>query len=63
VIFIHSLLFTPLVSFFAYALIPDEVRPQCFNNMKGSGRQHTLEQMRRLPGKRISDTSGPDGKT
>ena len=33
VIFIYSLLFTSLVSFFAYALIPDEVRPQYFNNL------------------------------
>jgi amino acid transporter len=33
VIFIYSLLFTSLVSFFAYALIPDDVRPQYFNNM------------------------------
>jgi len=33
VIFIYSLLFTSLVSFFAFALIPDEVRPQYFNNL------------------------------
>src|SRR5260370_40814688 len=33
VIFIYSLLFTSLVSFFAYALIPDNVRPQYFNNL------------------------------
>src|SRR3954453_2313049 len=33
VIFIYSLLFTSLVSFFAYAIIPDEVRPQYFNNL------------------------------
>ena len=33
VIFIYSLLFTSLVSFFAYALIPDDVRPQYFNNL------------------------------
>jgi amino acid transporter len=33
VIFIYSLLFTSLVSFFAYALIPDQVRPQYFNNL------------------------------
>src|SRR5881227_927933 len=33
VIFIYSLLFTSLVSFFAYALIPDAVRPQYFNNL------------------------------
>jgi amino acid transporter len=33
VIFVYSLLFTSLVSFFAYALIPDEVRPQYFNNL------------------------------
>ena len=33
VIFIYSLLFTSLVSFFAYAIIPDQVRPQYFNNL------------------------------
>jgi amino acid transporter len=33
VIFIYSLLFTSLVSFFAYAIIPDHVRPQYFNNL------------------------------
>ena len=33
VIFVYSLLFTSLVSFFAYALIPDTVRPQYFNNL------------------------------
>ena len=33
VIFVYSLLFTSLVSFFAYALIPDGVRPQYFNNL------------------------------
>ncbi len=33
VIFVYSLLFTSLVSFFAYALIPDDARPQYFNNL------------------------------
>jgi len=33
VIFVYSLLFTSLVSFFAYAIIPDQVRPQYFNNL------------------------------
>ena len=33
VIFVYSLLFTSLVSFFAYALIPDTVRPQYFDNL------------------------------
>ncbi|MBI3654479.1 MAG: APC family permease [Acidobacteria bacterium] len=33
VIFIYSLLFTSLVSFFAYAIIPDGTRPQYFDNM------------------------------
>src|SRR4051794_34553666 len=33
VIFVYSLLFTSLVSFFAYALIPDALRPQYFNNL------------------------------
>lgn len=33
VIFIYSLAFTSFVSFFAYAIIPDHVRPQYFNNL------------------------------
>jgi amino acid transporter len=33
VIFIYSLLFTSLVSFFAYAIIPDVVRTQYYDNM------------------------------
>jgi amino acid transporter len=33
VIFIYSLLFTSLVSFFAYAIVPDNVRPQYFDNL------------------------------
>ena len=33
VIFVYSLLFTSLVSFFAYAMIPDKVRPQYFDNL------------------------------
>ena len=33
VIFVYSLLFTSLVSFFAYAIIPDNVRPQYLDNM------------------------------
>jgi amino acid transporter len=33
VIFVYSLLFTSVVSFVAYALIPDPVRPQYFNNL------------------------------
>ena len=33
VIFVYSLLFTSLVSFFGYALIPDSVRPQYFDNL------------------------------
>jgi amino acid transporter len=33
VIFVYSLLFTSLVSFFAYTLIPDGVRPQYFDNL------------------------------
>jgi amino acid transporter len=33
VIFVYSLLFTSLVSFFAYAIIPDSVRPQYFDNL------------------------------
>jgi amino acid transporter len=33
VIFVYSLLFTSLVSFFAYAVIPDNVRPRYFDNL------------------------------
>jgi amino acid transporter len=33
VIFVYSMLFTSLVSFFAYAIIPDNVRPHYFDNM------------------------------
>jgi amino acid transporter len=33
VIFVYSLLFTSLVSFFGYAIIPDSVRPHYFDNM------------------------------
>ncbi|MDP9268366.1 MAG: APC family permease [Acidobacteriota bacterium] len=33
VIFLYSLLFTSLVSFFAVMIIPDEVRPQYFGNL------------------------------
>ncbi|HEX7137223.1 MAG TPA: APC family permease, partial [Vicinamibacterales bacterium] len=33
VIFLYSLIFTSLVSFFAVALIPDEVRPSFYNNL------------------------------
>ena len=33
VIFLYSLLFTSLVSFFAYAIIPDRVRSQYFDNL------------------------------
>jgi hypothetical protein len=35
VIFIYSLLFTSLVSFFAYMIIPDTVRPNFFANLIG----------------------------
>ncbi len=33
IIFLYSILFTSLVSFFAYAIIPDNVRPQYFDNL------------------------------
>src|SRR3989440_5246665 len=33
IIFLYSMLFTSLVSFFAYAIIPDEQRPQYFDNL------------------------------
>ena len=33
IIFVYSMLFTSVVSFFAYAIIPDNVRPQYFDNL------------------------------
>src|SRR5438128_1364614 len=33
VIFVYSILFTALMSFFAYAIIPDQQRPQYFDNL------------------------------
>src|SRR5262249_3681559 len=33
IIFLYSMLFTSLVSFFAYAIIPDDIRPQYFDNL------------------------------
>src|SRR5438876_627543 len=33
IIFLYSMLFTSLVSFFAYAIIPDDVRSQYFDNL------------------------------
>ena len=33
IIFLYSMLFTSLVSFFAYAIIPDNARPQYFDNL------------------------------
>jgi amino acid transporter len=33
IIFLYSMLFTSLVSFFAYAIIPDTARPQYFDNL------------------------------
>src|SRR6185295_6623419 len=33
IIFLYSMLFTSLVSFFAYAIIPDNVRSQYFDNL------------------------------
>lgn len=33
IIFLYSMLFTSLVSFFAYAIIPDDVRPRYFYNL------------------------------
>jgi len=35
VIFIYSMLFTSLVSFFAVMMIPDKVRPDYFANLIG----------------------------
>jgi hypothetical protein len=40
VIFVYSLLFTSLVSFFAYAMIPDSIRPQYFDNLLSGVAMH-----------------------
>jgi amino acid transporter len=42
VIFVYSLLFTSLVSFFGYALIPDSVRPQYFDNLLSGIAMHLV---------------------
>ena len=33
IIFVYSMLFTSVVSFFAYAIIPDDIRPRYFDNL------------------------------
>ena len=42
VIFIYSLVFTGLVSFFAVAIIPDAVRPQYYNNLISGLAMHVV---------------------
>ena len=42
VIFIYSLVFTGLVSFFAVAIIPDSVRPQYYNNLISGLAMHVV---------------------
>src|SRR5713101_4475977 len=42
VIFVYSLLFTSLVSFFAYAIIPDAVRPQYYDNLISGIAMHVV---------------------
>src|SRR5215471_3761756 len=42
VIFVYSLLFTSLVSFFAYAIIPDTVRPQFYDNLISGVAMHLV---------------------
>ena len=42
VIFIYSLVFTGLVSFFAVAIIPDSVRPQYYNNLISDLAMHVV---------------------
>jgi amino acid transporter len=42
VIFIYSLLFTSLVSFFAVMIIPDKVRPEYFGNLIGGLAMHMV---------------------
>ena len=42
VIFVYSLIFTALVSFFAVAIIPDAVRPQYYNNLISGLAMHVV---------------------
>ena len=42
VIFVYSLVFTALVSFFAVAIIPDGVRPQYYNNLISGLAMHVV---------------------
>src|SRR5947209_5615836 len=42
IIFIYSLVFTGLVSFFAVAIIPDAVRPQYYNNLISGLAMHVV---------------------
>ena len=42
VIFVYSLLFTALVSFFAVAIIPDAVRPQYYDNLISGLAMHVV---------------------
>src|SRR5436190_798877 len=42
VIFIYSLVFTALVSFFAVAIIPDSMRPQYYNNLISGLAMHVV---------------------
>src|SRR5205814_1081739 len=42
VIFVYSLVFTALVSFFAVAIIPDSVRPQYYNNLISGLAMHVV---------------------
>src|SRR5206468_8231460 len=41
-IFVYSLVFTALVSFFAVAIIPDSVRPQYYNNLISGLAMHVV---------------------
>ena len=43
VIFVYSLIFTSLVSFFAVMLIPDGVRSQYFDNLIGGLAMYVIE--------------------
>jgi amino acid transporter len=42
IIFVYSLVFTALVSFFAVAIIPDSVRPQYYNNLISGLAMHVV---------------------
>ena len=49
VIFVYSLLFTSLVSFFAIAIIPDSVRPKFYDNLISGLAMHVVGPLSAAP--------------